>query len=322
MMDGKLETIDGREALRFERWLPHSPERVWRAVSEPGELSRWFVAEVPWTPSSGEEFEAAGQTGRITALEPRRMLAWEWGKERYSFEIAPDGEGSRLIFLHFFDPADGPGAQHASGWEAYLWRLAVSLDGGELSEAEAPRIVPELSERYAVAMDADPQPARESFARYGPLQLSLEEGPSLRFERLYGYPLERVWQAISDPAEREGWFPSDAQAEVVECDPPRLLVLSFWDTTLRFELSPEDDGCLLVFTHEFDDRDEAAKTAAGWDRCFARMDAMLAGIEHPEAAALELWPIVHERYAESFGVDPEVGRRAVEQHPLKKSAAS
>lgn len=42
MTDGTLETIDGRPVLRFERVPPHSVDRVWRAVSEPAELERWF----------------------------------------------------------------------------------------------------------------------------------------------------------------------------------------------------------------------------------------------------------------------------------------
>ena len=316
MMDGTLETIDGRQALRFERRLAYPAERVWRAVTEPAELERWFVATAPWTPVEGETFEAEGQQGRITALEAPRLIAWDWGEEHYSFEVSPQGDGCVLVFLHFFDPGLGPGAQHASGWESYLSRLDAMLDGRELSEAEAHRIVPELNERYAIAMDADPRPARDSFARYGPLALTLEDGPKLRFERPYGYPLERVWRAISDPGERESWFPSDASAEVLESDPPTTFVLSFWGDTLRFELRPDGDGCILVFTHEFDDRDIAARTAAGWDRCFTRMDALLAGASLGEADSLELWPIVHDRYAESFGVDPELGRQAFREHPL------
>jgi uncharacterized protein YndB with AHSA1/START domain len=51
MMDGTLETIDGRPALRFERRLAHSVERVWRAVSEPAELARWFPAAAGSMPS-------------------------------------------------------------------------------------------------------------------------------------------------------------------------------------------------------------------------------------------------------------------------------
>ena len=48
------QTIDGAPALRLERRLNHSIERVWRAVTEPQELARWFVVdEVPWTPQPG-----------------------------------------------------------------------------------------------------------------------------------------------------------------------------------------------------------------------------------------------------------------------------
>ena len=73
---------------------------------------------------------------------------------------------------------------------------------------------------------------------------------------------------------------------------------------------------MLLFTHGFTGRDTAARTAAGWDRCFARLDALLAGNPIDERAALETWPEVHERYAESFGVDPDIGRRAYAEHPL------
>ena len=37
---GRQETFDGRPALRFERRLAHSQERVWRAISEPAELAQ------------------------------------------------------------------------------------------------------------------------------------------------------------------------------------------------------------------------------------------------------------------------------------------
>jgi len=34
-----------------------------------------------------------------------------------------------------------------------------------------------------------------------------------------------------------------------------------------------------------------------------------------EAASFADWPAVHERYAERFDVDPELGRRAYAEHP-------
>ena len=94
MIDGTLQTIDGRPTLRFERRLAHSPERVWRAVTAPAELEQWFVAPVPWTPALGETFEAAGQAGEITALDAPRRLALELG--RRALRLRADARRRRL----------------------------------------------------------------------------------------------------------------------------------------------------------------------------------------------------------------------------------
>ena len=103
MTDGTLETIDGRPALRFERTLPHPMERVWRAVSDPAELERWFPAAADWTPAKGETFEAYGATGEVTEVDAPHRLAWTFGSERYSFDLAAHDDGCRLVFIHVFD---------------------------------------------------------------------------------------------------------------------------------------------------------------------------------------------------------------------------
>jgi uncharacterized protein YndB with AHSA1/START domain len=163
MRTGSEQIVDGRPALRFERRLDHPIERVWRAVSEPAELSRWFVSEVPWLPEAGEEFEAAGEAGRITALEPPRLLAWTWGVERYSFELTADGDGCVLVFTHVFNPELGPSWQHAAGWETYFNRLEAHLAGGHLSEADAHEGIDDRMAQYRAAFGADGErPARTS----------------------------------------------------------------------------------------------------------------------------------------------------------------
>jgi hypothetical protein len=156
MTDGSQQIVDGRPALRFERHLDHPVERVWRAVTEPAELARWFVSEVPWTPVPGELFEAGGERGRITALEPPHLLAWTWGVERYSFELTPADDGCVLVFTHVFDPRLGPGWQHAAGWETYLNRLDAHLAGGFLSEEAAHERVSELIEHYRRRFEGEP----------------------------------------------------------------------------------------------------------------------------------------------------------------------
>ncbi len=318
MIDGTLQTIDGRPALRFERRLAHPMERVWRAVTEPAELAQWFVAPVAWTPALGETFEGEGQSGEITALEAPRLLAWSWGEERYALQLAPAGDGCLLVFTHVFDPSYGPAAQHAAGWETYLERLDALLDGGALSEQDAHGAIGELHEIYAARFGQDPAPGRRMIASFAFRDLTLEDGDDgvqLRLERRFRHPVERVWRAISEPDELAHWLPSDAPMEIVERDAPHRLVASWFGDELRFELRPEGAGCVLVFTHAFADRDVAARTAAGWDRCFARLEAHVAGQPMDERAALELWPLVHERYAETFAVDPEIGRRAYAEHP-------
>ena len=159
MMDGTLETIDGRPALRFERRLPHSVERVWRAVSEPAELERWFPAAADWTPAAGETFEAAGMTGEITEVDAPHRLVWTFNGEGYSFELSADDGGCRLVFTHVFDDRN-LAAQTATGWDAYFSRLEPHLAGDFVSEEQAHESWEEVHERYAERFGVDPAPGR------------------------------------------------------------------------------------------------------------------------------------------------------------------
>jgi len=43
---GVLEHGDQEVTLRFVRWLPHPPGKVWRALTEPEHLAAWFPTTV------------------------------------------------------------------------------------------------------------------------------------------------------------------------------------------------------------------------------------------------------------------------------------
>jgi uncharacterized protein YndB with AHSA1/START domain len=271
-------------SVRHERLLPHPVERVWRAITEPDELRQWYPAVPRWELAPGAEFTSddVDGSGTITEIEPPRVLAYTWGADEFRFELEPDGEGCRLVFTHVLaDPALRD--QTEAGWQLYFDRLDAHLAGGFLSEEDAHR------------------------------KISLEEGPALRFERRYGHSVDRVWKAITDPDELRHWFP-DSAWEVTESEPPHRLAGAWHGDMLRFELRPDGDGCLVVFTHAFADRAKAARDAAGWDVCFVRLSALLAGTPMPEGDSLRIWPPLHERYAERFGVDPELGRQAFAAH--------
>jgi uncharacterized protein YndB with AHSA1/START domain len=44
-LDGSLLRDEDGYVLRFERHLGHPVERVWWAITEPGELAQWFSGE-------------------------------------------------------------------------------------------------------------------------------------------------------------------------------------------------------------------------------------------------------------------------------------
>jgi uncharacterized protein YndB with AHSA1/START domain len=149
----------------------------------------------------------------------------------------------------------------------------------------------------------------------------------LRFERRLAHPPEKVFRAISDPAELAHWFPATVETElragapirftfeqqdldapdgeVLEVEPPKLLAYSWGDSVLRWEVVPDDAGCRLYFTHTLGDGDAwsgriaAARHAAGWDVCLASLAARLDGAEPGEYD----WLARDAAYMERFGLD-------------------
>ena len=164
---GELVTIDGRPALRFERRLPSPIDRVWRAVTEPDELERWFLARVGWTPVVGETFEAFGQAGTVTELEAPRVIGWEWGGQAFRIELADDGAACVLVFTHVFDTRSGE-ADYAAGWEGYLDRLEALVGGGFLSEEDAHASLWQRHEDYAEKFGLDPERGRRAIREHHP----------------------------------------------------------------------------------------------------------------------------------------------------------
>ena len=97
--------------------------------------------------------------------------------------------------------------------------------------------------------------------------------------------------------------------QVIELDPPRLIVHTWGDDELRWELEPRDYGCLLILTHTFDDRYKAARDAAGWHLC---LDALSASLDGGSDMSLEDamkhgqdWRELNDAYEERFGISPE-----------------
>ena len=126
--------------------------------------------------------------------------------------------------------------------------------------------------------------------------VEIDGRPAVRFERRLAHPIERVWEAVTDPAQLAGWFPARVERDgdelrfafegereasmhgkVLEEDPPRVFAFRWEDDELRFELRPDGDGCVLVLTNVLDGTYPASSVAAGWHVCLGELEKLLAG---------------------------------------------
>jgi uncharacterized protein YndB with AHSA1/START domain len=146
--------------------------------------------------------------------------------------------------------------------------------------------------------------------------------PCVRLERRLVDPPSVVWQALTDREQLRSWFPCDVvvtggrwevgatitftfppeviemvlTGEVLLVDEPRVLAFSWGEEVLRFELSAEGDGTLLVLFDELESG-AAARNAAGWDECLDRLE----GRVPPEGG----WRQGFDRYVKAF--EPVLG---------------
>ncbi len=154
----------------------------------------------------------------------------------------------------------------------------------------------------------------------------------LRFERRLAHPVAKVWRALTEPEHLGHWFPATVDmdltpgvklrfellpvaqerhdiadedmtsyGEMVAVDPPRLLEYTWMGETLRWELEPTADGCLLRLTNVFADRAMAADDGAGWHVALEALNAALDGRDIDRLALFDRADQMSGTYACLFG---------------------
>lgn len=134
---------------------------------------------------------------------------------------------------------------------------------------------------------------------------------------------EKVWQALTDPAQLREWAPFDAggnmgevgvvkltwlgtpreiETKVTRADAPK--VLEYGDT--RWELEPIEGGTRLTLWATID-RHFVSMGAAGWHIGLDILDRLLSGetvrrIAGADAIRFEGWQRLNAEYAKQFGV--------------------
>ncbi|MBA3915145.1 MAG: SRPBCC domain-containing protein [Acidobacteriales bacterium] len=142
---------------------------------------------------------------------------------------------------------------------------------------------------------------------------------------------EKVWQALTDPAQLHEWAPFDAdrhldragvtvklttvgtpvphttETRVTRADPPKWLEYSWGNQDMRWDFEPVDGGTRLTLWTNIDRR-FIAMGAAGWHICFDVLDQFvnatpIGRIAGPEAMKFDGWQQLYAEYAREFGID-------------------
>ena len=151
---------------------------------------------------------------------------------------------------------------------------------------------------------------------------------TLVLERDLRHPPEKVWQALTDPAQLREWAPFDSdrslgtvgtaklstfgtqyvsETHVKRADAPKVLEYEWGRGDIRWELEPRGSGTHLTLWAQIDRR-YIAMGAAGWHICIDVMDHLLAGqpierIAGPEAMKFDGWKRLSTEYARQFAAE-------------------
>ena len=142
---------------------------------------------------------------------------------------------------------------------------------------------------------------------------------------------DKVWQALTDPAQLREWAPFDAdgnlgaagatvklttvgaptphvtETTVMRADAPKALEYNWGGQDLRWQLEPVAGGTRLTLWHNIDRR-FISMGAAGWHICFDVLDRLLSGepigrMVGPGVMKFNGWQRLNAEYAQQFGVD-------------------
>jgi len=100
------------ETISFDFDLPHPPEKVWRALTDPTLLAEWLlpVLDLQLEPGAAFTFKTQAYPGwdgtvncRFLEIEPNRKLSYAWTvpflDTVVTFTLTPTGSGTRLSLV-------------------------------------------------------------------------------------------------------------------------------------------------------------------------------------------------------------------------------
>ncbi|WP_437779380.1 SRPBCC family protein [Sorangium sp. So ce1097] len=126
------------ESISFDFDLPHSPEKVWRALTDPALLAEWLLPVIGFKLEPGADFTFKTQAYpgwdgtvncRLLEIEAHRKISYTWSvpflDTVVTFTLAPTASGTRLSIVQ---SGFKPDQKQESGGARYGWQMM----GGKL----------------------------------------------------------------------------------------------------------------------------------------------------------------------------------------------
>jgi uncharacterized protein YndB with AHSA1/START domain len=140
------QTSTDTRSVVIERQLPHPPEKVWRALSQPDLIKEWLMQN-DFAPVVGHRFKLSADWGHVDcevlAVDLNRTLSYTWcafgGHTVVTFTLTPSGTGTLLRMEQAGFPQDQRQAYHGAkqGWARFLETLEQVLarpDGAQSAQ--------------------------------------------------------------------------------------------------------------------------------------------------------------------------------------------
>ena len=129
-------TATETRSVVVERELPHPPDKIWRALTQPHLIAEWLM-QTDFQPVMDHRFNLRGDWGsvdcQVMALEPNRTLAYSWAamglESVVTWTLTPTSTGTHLRMEQSgFRPDQQQAYQGAKfGWQKFFGNLEQVL---------------------------------------------------------------------------------------------------------------------------------------------------------------------------------------------------
>ena len=129
-------TATETRSVVLERELPHPPEKIWRALTQPHLIAEWLM-QADFLPVLDHRFTLRADWGtvdcQVITVEPNRSLAYSWvalGLDSVvTWTLTPTGTGTLLRMEQAGFRTDQKQAYHGArfGWQKFFTGLEQVL---------------------------------------------------------------------------------------------------------------------------------------------------------------------------------------------------